>query len=292
MSKLTLIFSNWCELPTCGEQQWKTKKQPWENVETKPKDQRPVSGSSKLLGSFFGIVRPQYWTSPSENYLTSDLKALNVLHYCSYSSPLIFPPLLPHIPITLPSCCPFSTLSLAVSHTSLLWCRCPFLSCRRGFTCPLALSFSPSGLDEPLSLVFVSSVSNPPPQLTHAFFPLSLLLRPVHLWISIHVSNLGDSTDTSTPLTSPYNAAYHCWCQLAAHSSRAAKAKRSGVKGHRRHSQSGQWGWKVSEGLSPGLREESGFITDESQEVKDDDITWEAEEGEGEPGRVRITDER
>lgn len=144
-----------------------------------------------------------------------------------------------------------------------------------------------------ISLPCLRVVCIHPPNTHMLFFPLSAAqASSVHLWISIHVSNLGDSTDTSTPLTSPSNAADQCWCQFAARSSRAAKAKQSGVKGHRRHSQSGQWGWKVSEGLSPGLREESGFITDESQEVKDDDITWEAEEGEGEPGRVRITDER
>lgn len=223
----------------------------------KPKDHVLVSAGFLLHASvrsfifdliLFGMWR--LWMCVTEKK--------NVLHYCSYSSPLIFPSphlssLLPHIPIILPSYCPFCTLPPSPSLLSLLlnlpdspWCHCPFLSCRCGLICPLplALSLSHSGLDKSPSLlppvVLLSSLSIS--SLPSVFPSFCLLLRSFHIWINIHVSIQGDSADSLTPLTSLSRAADWHWCWFAACSCRAAKAEGSEAKGHSRPSRSGQWG--------------------------------------------------
>lgn len=99
---------------------------------------------------------------PSRTSPTTNPEATTVLHYWCYSSPLISlppPSLILHIPITLPSYCPFSAPPLSrhpsyyISH---LWCHCPFLSCHPALMCPLPLirSLSHCGLHKSVPVAF------------------------------------------------------------------------------------------------------------------------------------------
>lgn len=141
---------------------------------------------------------------------TSDLQALNVLHYRCYSSPLILhhPPFIP-----APSLCPLTAQS---SHQTVPPIKSPF----SGVTVPLCLialaSFVPVlWLSHFLILVAINPPPPPPPGSSRPLLTLSSLLsllRPVHLWISVHPGEPADSMDTSTRLTSLASAANRRGC--------------------------------------------------------------------------------
>lgn len=147
------------------------------------------------------------------------LKALNVFLYCCYSSPLVFPtPILHPSSFMSSSLCsptvhsvfcphltflPIKSLSLVSLSLSVLslWphlCPCPdffhsFIVLSVNLTCPISRC-----------VIFIHfSYQNP----LFALFPHCLLLRPAHLWISIHTRNPRDSMDTSTRLTSTLSIA-------------------------------------------------------------------------------------
>lgn len=174
------------------------------------------------------------------------LMLLLITSHLPFPPPFILPPSHPHHSALLLSIlCSATLLVLAVPpiKSPWLWCHCPFLSCRCGLICPLslALSLSHSGLDKSPSLlppvVLLSSISIS--SLPSVFPSFCLLLRPFHIWINIHVRSPGDSTNSSTPLTSLLRAADWRWCWFAACSCRAAKA--DGVRGERSQSTQPEW---------------------------------------------------
>lgn len=147
-------------------------------------------------------ARPQGIECPS-------LLHLLITSYLPIPHPSSF---LPHIPSLCPltvhsAFCPSSSLSLLLNLPSLvsqsLFVLSPWPHLSFSFS---SLIFFYSSLIKSSYLAPIVSLSSISTSSLTSFFPLSAA-RPVHLWISIHIRDPGDSADTTKPLTSLSSAA-------------------------------------------------------------------------------------
>lgn len=233
----------------------------------------------------------------------ADLKALDVLHYCCYSSPLIFPSPHPssclhHIHITLASYCPLTAAPFPnISSVP------PIKSPCSGVTVPLCLvalasfvlfvwlSFSHLGLSKsPFPLACCPLVIR-----IHVFSYFFFLLSPFLPPRPVTYGSALSSAAQGIPRA--HRSEWHP--RPAQPTDADTDAQHRAVD--QREAKGGQ-GWRVTDyraGAEGGqtsrrirVQEVRSRWQTSVRGVKDDDITWKAEEGEGEPGRVRVTDER
>lgn len=240
---------------------------------------------------------------PSRTSPTTNLEATTVLHYWCYSSSLIsLPPqsLILHIPITLPSYCPFSAPPLCLHpsyYISISGVTVPFCLVTLP-PCVHFLSFVHSLIAASVNLFllpFSSSISNLIVLLSFFFSPARCSGQLTYG--SPFTSETQGIPWTHRPDSHPRQEQPIDTDADALHS--AVEQWGQGVKGERSQATDQQQklrlqGFRKREGQrdSEKLSGRSVSVTDEGQGIEDDDFTRKAEAGEGEPGWVWIADER